>query len=52
MSLIKREDICSSCNKQYIVVMKPEDLIDLSCCPFCSFPIEHDPTELGSDEDE
>ncbi len=50
MSLLKKETICKNCNTHYILVFKEEDLPELSCCPFCTLPIEGDETAEGEDE--
>lgn len=50
MSLLKKETICKNCNIQYILVVKEEDIVELSCCPFCTLPIESEEAVEGDDE--
>lgn len=50
MSLVKKETICSSCNIQYILVLKEDDLNSIACCPFCTLPVESAEPVEGDDE--
>lgn len=50
MSLLKKETICKNCNIHYILVVKEEDIVELSCCPFCTLPIESEEVVEGEDE--
>ena len=52
MSLLKLEDICKSCNTQYILCFNKDDLNNLSCCPFCSYPIAEDSKEEDEEHEE
>lgn len=50
MSLLKNETICKSCSTHYILVLQEEDVVNLSCCPFCSFPVEEVVEQDGEEE--
>lgn len=40
MSLLKTEIICKTCDTQFILVYQEEDAQNITCCPFCTSPIE------------
>lgn len=50
MSLIKKEVICSDCDKHFILVIQEVDSHELLSCPFCNIPLPED--ELVVEEDE
>jgi hypothetical protein len=40
MALLRIEHKCGECNHPFILAIKPQDLQELSCCPFCASPID------------
>lgn len=51
MSLIKKEIICVDCDKQYILVIQPEDKHEILSCPFCGTPIAEDDEPVIEDQE-
>ena len=47
--LAKLERICQVCETQYILVATKENLLQASCCPFCTMPTEE--VDLPKEED-
>jgi hypothetical protein len=45
-SLLKIEEICQSCGTHFILAINEDDLEKLSCCPFCTNPMELDMEEV------
>lgn len=50
--LLKLEEICNSCNTQFIVAFKKEDLNGVIYCPFCTNPIDVESEETNDEGDE
>jgi hypothetical protein len=46
MSLLKKETICTDCDKHFILVIQEADRYELMSCPFCNMPLpEEEKTE-------
>lgn len=50
-NLIKKEIICSDCDKHFILVVEEADRYELMSCPFCNIPLpEEEPVEQDNQE--
>lgn len=47
--LLKKEEICESCDTHYIIAFKEEDLPTVFYCPFCGGESEYE--EVDSDQE-
>lgn len=48
--LVKKEVICSDCDKHYFLVIEEKDRYDLMSCPFCNIPLPEEEPVVEKEE--
>lgn len=48
--LVKKEVICSDCDKHYFLVIEEKDRYELMSCPFCNIPLPEEEPVVEKEE--